>query len=79
MKNGTIRFVTDFHFRKNSTQLIVKNHISPYPNLKIKYSGMIRSIEGLIFATSFDSNSGYHHIKLDPDTQIYVQLYSHGI
>jgi hypothetical protein len=30
---------------------------------------MIRSMEGLTFASAFEINMGYYHIKLDADAQ----------
>jgi hypothetical protein len=62
-KNGssTIRAVTDFR----KPNLLLKHHPFPIP----KIGDMIRSMEGLTFASALDLNMGYYHIKLDADTQ----------
>jgi hypothetical protein len=41
----------------------------PFPIPKIGKADMIRSMEGFIFASTLDLNMGYHHIKLEADTQ----------
>jgi hypothetical protein len=52
-KNGTIRVVTDF--RKNRTQLIVKMYsITHFRFQRLDIMDMIRSMEGLTFASELD-------------------------
>jgi hypothetical protein len=60
-KNGTIRVVTDFR----KLNLLLKRH--PFCIPKIGKADMIRSMEGLTFASALDLNMGYYHIKLDAD------------
>jgi hypothetical protein len=62
-KNGTIRVVTDFR----KLNLLLKQTSHPFPIPKIR--DMIRSMEGFTFASAWDLNMGYYHIKLDADAQ----------
>jgi len=57
-KHGSIRFRSDF--------CELNKHIcrKPFPILKIQ--DMLLKLEGFQFATSFDLNMGYYHIKLSP-------------
>jgi hypothetical protein len=62
-KNGrsTIRVVTDLR----KLNLLLKRH--PFSIPKIGYADMIRSMEGFSFASAWDLNMGYYHIKLDAE------------
>jgi hypothetical protein len=60
-KNRTIRVVTDFR----KLNLLLKCH--PFPIPKTGETDMIRSMEGISFASKLDLNIGYFHIKLDYD------------
>jgi hypothetical protein len=47
--------------------LLLKRH--PFPIPKIGMADMIHSMEGFIFASALELNTGYYYIKLDADAQ----------
>jgi hypothetical protein len=70
-KNGTIRVVTDFR----KLNLLLKHHTFPI----LKIGDMIRSLEGITFASASDLNMGYYCIKLDADAQkLYTIVFPWG-
>jgi hypothetical protein len=64
-KNGTIKVVTDFR----KLNLLLKRRMSPISYSKDWETDMIRSMEGITFASALDLKMGYYHIKLDADAQ----------
>jgi hypothetical protein len=54
---------------KTAFNLLLKHPSQPFPIQKIRKAYMIRSMEGLTFASVLDLNMGYYHIKLDADAQ----------
>jgi hypothetical protein len=69
-KNETISVVSSIR----KLNLLLKRYSFPIPNI----GDMIRSMEGFTFASAFDLNMRYYHIKLDADAQKLCTLYSHG-
>ena len=60
-KDGSLRFLTDFH------QLNKRMIRKPYPLPKI--SEVLQELEGLNYATLLDLKMEYYTLGLDPDTQ----------
>ena len=56
--NGTVRFISDFRERNKRIKR------KPFPIPKIQ--DLLLKLEGIKYATSFDLNMGYYHIKLCP-------------
>jgi hypothetical protein len=52
---------------RTELNLLLKRKWSPISYSKDWIDDMIRSMEGLTFASALDLNMGYYHIKLDAD------------
>lgn len=60
-KDGSVRFLLDF---QELNKCITRK---PYPIPKIQELMLL--LEGFMFATSLDLNTGYYHIKLTPNSK----------
>ena len=60
-KDGTVRFISDFHE--------LNKRITRKPFLIPKIQDLLLKLEGFQYATSLDLNMGYYHIELSPDSK----------